>query len=147
MTWAATRAALIAVLDDVTEIDHVLVAPPWAGAELRQGMTAILTPPARTSDRQPSCTTEHTYRQQCTVMTLLNIRDVEPATRLVDAAVEAIDTEMELHVTLGGTATSCGPFAWEQAIATDYSPGSGVWFVSMTGTAEIIRIVDVDRRA
>ena len=145
MTWADARTALLAALNNVDELDSVLAAPPASGAALRKGVSAMLTPPARTSDRRPSCSTRRTYRQPIAVMTPFG-SDVESASTAVDNAVEAVDVEMELHVTLGGTATSCGPFVWESAIAADYPPNSGLWFVAVTGSAEIVLIVDVDRQ-
>ena len=144
MTWADASAELLTALNNVTELDAVFAAPPTSGAALRRGVTAMLSPPARTSERRPGCTTERTYRQAVAVMTPFGT-DVVAASTAVDKAVEAIDVEMELHVTLGGTATTCGPFAWQSAIVADYPPESGQWFVAMTGIAEIVMIVDVER--
>ena len=145
MSWLAARDELISIVDSVDEVGLVLAAPPESGAALQDGVTAFLTPPPRSTERRIGAgTRSKTYNQRITVVHLLG-GDPEGATKLVDAAVEAIDTEMERHIILGGSATSTGTFTWEEAGGQDYPPRSGIWFVFVQGVIDIILTSNVTR--
>ena len=83
MTWTNARAAFIAALEVVPDLDLVLAAPPASGAALRNGVTALLTPPGRTTVRRAGCDLQRTYRQHVTVTALLgtNPEHATPARR------------------------------------------------------------------
>ena len=144
MSWPAARAALLDALEDVDEVTAVFAAPPASGEALRNGVTAMLVPPARASSRTPGGRTEKVYTTDIIVMALLASDGVRAST-LVDDAVEAIDAAMESHITLGGTATTTGAIAWSAATVDEYPPGSGLWYVNLRGTMPITIIASHDR--
>ena len=144
MSWTAARDELLDVLRTVDELDALLVAPPEAISEARVGVTGFLLPPARASVRRAGPVTERRYSQRLIVRAAAGDRP-EPAMLAVDAAVEAIDTEMERHVILGGKVTSIGPFSWGESYAVQWPPETGVFFVGMDATTEIVIVVNVDR--
>ena len=146
MTWTAARDALVTVLRTVDELDQVLVTPPNALSAVSSGVTAFLIPPARDSTRYAGCSTRREYRQKLTIVSPGGATP-ETAALLVDAAVEAVDATMEGHVTLGGAATSISAFSWGEAFAAQLPQGSGVWLVTMDGTATVTLTVNVDRSA
>lgn len=145
-TWPDARAALAAALAAAPGVDRVLIAPPTGAAAMSAGVTVMMTPPARSTVRSPGGRTEVRYTLNATVLRLMG-GDPEASSLEVDDAVEAINVVMEAHVTLGGTATVAGAFDWAAAVVVEYPPGSGVWFIGMTGTTTLIIVRDYLRAA
>ena len=145
--WPTARAALVTVLAAVHGVDRVVVAPPQGAAGLPPGTTTVmLTPPARTTARTPGGRTEVRYTVTATVLRLM-ASSPETASLEVDSVVESINAAMESHITLGGAVTVAGPFDWSAALAVEYPPNSGVWFVGMSGTMPLTFVRDYMRAA
>ena len=147
MGWTVARDALAEILAGVDEVDEVLTTSPLNASALH-GTCAVIppAPPARRSSRTAGGRTETTYRVTLTLSRAFASTNDDTATTL-DAAVEAINAEMENHITLAGRATSTAAPEWAAAVVAEYPPGSGIDFMLMTGTIEVLFVRTYDRSA
>lgn len=129
---------LAAGLGGLDEVGLVLpVPPPSNAAMLRDGVTVALSPPARTTVRNPG-QARITWRTELWVFAPLDSRNLVVATERVTDAVAAIDGLLDADLTLGGLVTTTEPVSWEMGQAQDWPESSGVWFCVQTGTLPML---------
>ena len=134
MAWVDTRDALEAVLKGLG-YTVFLVPPPQMN--IANKIVVMLLPPARSTVRYSGNVKKKVYQQRVTLLHSIGSGNERAVGVAVDAAAEAIDDVMDGQVALGGEAVVVSAPTWEDADLTDYPPGSGKYFVGMSGTIQI----------
>ena len=133
MAWADVRSRLVALLAGLS-LD-VYVVPPSSIPGL--GVTVLLVPPARSTERRPATQKMKSYAQRIEVLHPLAADTQEKAGLAVDDAVERIDDALDGQIKWGQLAAASTPVAWQEAALVQYPPESGKQYVRMEGEMTI----------
>ena len=113
----------------------VYVVPPSSIPGL--GVTVLLVPPQRSTERRPATQKMKSYIQRIEVLHPLTAGTQEAAGLAVDAVVERIDDALDGEIKWGQLAAASTPVEWQEAELAQYPPESGKAYVRMEGQMTI----------